>query len=394
MNKLPPNARSLDSLGIKPTAEMSAWAKQVLLDKSLPNPSVVGPRQFGAWSIYAVVETHTNPTAENPLPHPHRGVGLYLARDETPVPDTDPISTSLAEGVDVSHFQKGADFARIAGAGYAFASIKVSEGMTVTDDAAADHFARAENAGMLTNGYLFFRPATSDPVDQVRRFVDLAGKIGSKWDLPHALDVEWLRQDNPATPIDESLGGLSPQVFGARVVDAIVELAALIKRKPSLYVAPGFWSLLKGHAAAVVPLCDLWLAHYTEGGRLAPTLAPWSRWVFWQYTATARVPGINGNADVDKFCGTRAELEAYAKTGALPAVKSPPAVDLFTVRGVQKALNIIGSSPKLVEDGAMGPKTKASLVFFQTAYGLPATGTVDSRTRTTLESALQSVARS
>jgi lysozyme len=34
-------------------------------------------------------------------------------------------------------------------------------------------------------------------------------------------------------------------------------------------------------------------------------------WMFWQYAATARVPGVRGRTDLDAFHGTRAEFEAF-----------------------------------------------------------------------------------
>jgi GH25 family lysozyme M1 (1,4-beta-N-acetylmuramidase) len=328
LKPLPPGAVANHDV----TPDVTAWALDLLHDQArYPLGAVTLPRRFGDRMLVARLEVHQNGTAENPAPHPHRGVSTYvlpvvLAADEPPPPIR--AGTSRVLGVDVSHYQAGADWAAIAGAGYAFASIKVSEGLTGTtavDISGAAHYGHAGDVGLLRGAYHFFRPATSDAVAQVRHFLDVADKIGP-WELPPTLDVEWLRQEDPSTPVLESLGGLSPQVFADRLVAAVHELAALSRRRPILYIAPGFWSLLRGHADAVVDVVDLWLAHYTRGGAEPPPLAPFPAWRFWQFSASAHVPGIEGNADVDQFAGTLEELRAYA--GADDAPTTEPSGDL------------------------------------------------------------------
>jgi len=66
----------------------------------------------------------------------------------------------------------------------------------------------------------------------------------------------------------------------------------------------------------------------------------------------------------------------------------PPYVDVTTVAGVQRALNVLGCSPALVEDGVYGPKSRAAVVAWQGAHRLKADGIVGAKTRAALKAAL------
>lgn len=51
-----------------------------------------------------------------------------------------------------------------------------------------------------------------------------------------------------------------------------------------------------------------------------------------------------------------------------------------SLKEVQSLLNVLGATPRLVEDGVMGPKTKAAVQSFQKRMGLAQTGTLDRAT--------------
>ncbi len=210
---------------------------------------------------------------------------------------------SQAIGIDVSHYQQTIDFAKVASAGYSFASIKATEGVTELDTSLAKHWASAGASGLLRGSYHFFR-STSDPLAQMRRFVEELGKVEAAHgaaEIPPTLDVEWQSAAHP-------LGALSPEAFANSILAAITELAKLCGRRPLIYTAPGFTSLLPHRDLAAV--ADLWIASY----RSTPPspIHGWAKWHFWQYSSTAVVPGCQGQVDVDRFCGTVEELKAYA----------------------------------------------------------------------------------
>lgn len=221
------------------------------------------------------------------------------------------LATGTALGVDVSDYQDGADFAEVAAAGYAFAYIKASEGATgpnSTQRLVGKHWVNAGAAGLIRGLYHFFR-TTSDPLAQVAHFAAVAGSVDpgafAAPNLPPVIDVEWQH----AHP--EELGGIAAADFADRVVVATRELARVSGRRPVVYTAPGFWTLLPLRPE-LVDLADLWEADY---GPSAPPLGGWPAAELWQFTASGSVPGYPGRADVSRFRGDRAALAAWAGAG-------------------------------------------------------------------------------
>jgi hypothetical protein len=82
-------------------------------------------------------------------------------------------------------------------------------------------------------------------------------------------------------------------------------------------------------------------------------------------------------------------LSALAGWSEGAAPPPPDAIDLCTILGVQRALNALGASPPLTEDGALGPKTKNAIEWFQGLCFLKQDGLVGPLTRARLEDALR-----
>lgn len=59
-----------------------------------------------------------------------------------------------------------------------------------------------------------------------------------------------------------------------------------------------------------------------------------------------------------------------------------------SARDVQHALNLLGTSPALAEDGAIGPKSVAAIKSFQLSHGLTADGVAGPRTKAALAAAV------
>jgi len=64
-------------------------------------------------------------------------------------------------------------------------------------------------------------------------------------------------------------------------------------------------------------------------------------------------------------------------------ISTAPALNLGS-KDVQHALNVLGTSPALTEDGKMGPKTVAAIKSFQTIHGLTPDGVAGPKTKTAL----------
>src|SRR5215510_8579733 len=90
------------------TQQMTDWAIGIR-DNPYGYPlNAEAERTFDGRAIVARVEIHTNPTAENPVPHPHRGITLYAVQpDDGHMVQPHP---AYVEGIDVSDYQPHVDW--------------------------------------------------------------------------------------------------------------------------------------------------------------------------------------------------------------------------------------------------------------------------------------------
>lgn len=122
--------------------------------------------------------------------------------------------------------------------------------------------------------------------------------------------------------------------------------------------------------------------------------------VTWAALANYFVPGVYGAAYVllspDQLTKGRTRAPNGVAWASLIAdfdaiggsVSSPQGFDLETIRGVQQALNFLGTQPELAVDGLEGPRTRSAIMSFQRNHGLDADGIVGRRTRAALRAAL------
>ena len=114
-------------------------------------------------------------------------------------------------------------------------------------------------------------------------------------DLPPVLDWE-VGQDNGNGDADKALTWL-----------ILVEKE--LKKTPIIYTGPSFFSSILCDNKGTFKQFPLWIANYSSEP-LIP--APWNNWLFWQYSETGKVSGINGECDLNYFNGTLADLTAFA----------------------------------------------------------------------------------
>ena len=207
-------------------------------------------------------------------------------------------------GIDVSAYQGRIDWPEVARHRVRFAFIKASEGATLRDPRFGRNWREARAAGILSGAYHYFQPNRDGRVqaDLFVRTVPLR-----PGDLPPVLDVEATRFHDVAElrrEVGEWLA-LVEQHYGVR---------------PILYTNYGFYQrYLAGHFDQY----PLWLAHY-EVER--PTL-PAERWIIWQHSDEAYVPGIRGTVDFNVFQGSYAALLALRLAppdAPVPVPAAPP----------------------------------------------------------------------
>lgn len=207
-------------------------------------------------------------------------------------------------GIDVSKWQAVIDWDRVAGSGVRFAFIRVSDGSRVRDERFERNWTEARRVGILRGVYQFFRPG-QDVTAQANLVIEAIRADGGE--LAPVIDVE-------------DTDGRSASQVAAAVQQWITLVSAGTGRTPIVYTGPYFWRDQAGNPNQSAS--PLWIAHYTTG---CPLISEdvWSRWTFWQYSSSGRVPGISGNVDMNYFNGTMEQLQAMASGGSTPAPVPP-----------------------------------------------------------------------
>lgn len=206
-----------------------------------------------------------------------------------PAPYLPPVMTDCV--VDLSHYQRSADFARARAAGIVGAILKASQGTGGLDPCFDGRADAAVGAGLLLGAYHFLD--ASDAVAQADHFLDTVGEPYDSVLL--ALDLERDPGGRTATP-DLAAAAAS------RIRDRL-------GRWPVLYV--GRWTIPR--PLPVLSQCPLWLPEYGADPICPPG---WHGWHLWQHTdghagaMPQPVPGI-GACDRSRFAGTAAQLAAW-----------------------------------------------------------------------------------
>ncbi|MCX5745696.1 MAG: GH25 family lysozyme, partial [Proteobacteria bacterium] len=201
-------------------------------------------------------------------------------------------SGPTVKGIDISKYQGDINWPAVANDGVEFAFVRVSDGLNAIDAKFARNWDGTRANHVLRGAYQFFRPG-QDARAQADLFLSKIGTLEAD-DLPPVIDVE-------------AADGLSASKVAAGVKTWIDRVASVTGRTPIIYTGYYFWRDSVG--AADQTTSPLWHAQYSTAS--CPNIAPpWKDWAIWQYSSSGSVAGIVGNVDMNRFNGTRAELEA------------------------------------------------------------------------------------
>src|SRR5579859_5798347 len=228
---------------------------------------------------------------------------------------------TVVEGVDVYDGQGAIDWASVHADQRLFAFVKATQGNYNDQTTFASDWSGTKSAGIIRSPYHFFDP-TIDGVAQAQYFLTVLSAQGGlkPGDLPPMLDIECPTSSNQgaANPNCEYAGNsgwVATATLSQRVFDWLNTVEQATGRKPIIYSYPSWFSDV-GFTDAQLAQYPLFIATYAS---CASVPAPWTTTVFWQYSSSGTVTGINGQVDVDRFLGTDAELIAFANGAAADA---------------------------------------------------------------------------
>jgi lysozyme len=192
--------------------------------------------------------------------------------------------------IDVSRWQGWIDWPAVVGAGVQGAWIKCggADGGYYGDSRWLENERNAAAAGMTYGSYYFASPAVGDAESQAQHAVGLGlgrGAMGSVLDIEH------------------NAHGLSPaqlDAFGEAFCAEVVRLGA---RAPAIVYSGAYFGVGfdAGHPIGLRPF---WVANYGSNAPITsppafdpPVPAAWADtgWSAWQFSSTARIPGVTEN---------------------------------------------------------------------------------------------------
>ena len=205
-------------------------------------------------------------------------------------------------GVDVARYQGNPDWNTLKGEGVSFAYIKATEGADVVDPSFAYNWSSTANLGIARGAYHFYYFCSS-PEAQAAWFIRNVPRL--KGNLPPVIDIELNPDSNTCRHVP------SPN----EAIDVISRFANILEvhygQRPIIYTATNFYKQFElGRLRAL----EFWLRSTRE---VPASAYPGQRWTFWQYSATARIPGVRGNIDVNVFNGSSADWRKWTDARAI-----------------------------------------------------------------------------
>lgn len=193
-------------------------------------------------------------------------------------------------GIDVSHHQGPIDWKRVAADDVAFAIMKATEGGDHLDTLFAGNLPSALEAGLAVGAYHFFtfcRPG----IEQAQNFIAAVPRDPRL--LPPAVDIEF-HGNCPERP--------SPEKLRAELMAFLAPVEAHFG-KPAVIYLPDEAGDRYG---AVMPDRAHWVRSLTR-------FPDRSDWIYWQYSDTGRVDGIEGDVDLNVFWGDREAFQTLLR---------------------------------------------------------------------------------
>lgn len=192
-------------------------------------------------------------------------------------------------GVDVSSYSGDVDWQRVKDAGVTFVMVRLGgrgygdSGGLYSDDRAVEYLEGAQAAGLHTGGYFFSQAITPEEAREEAAYChQLLGDL--TLDYPIAFDWEFIKDDDART---DNMTVAQTTACARAFCDAVKEYGWT----PMLYA--GDAEMTAKYDLAQLSDVEIWYTEYAD----VPN-APFPIGM-WQYSKTAVIDGIEGNADLD-----------------------------------------------------------------------------------------------
>ena len=200
-------------------------------------------------------------------------------------------------GIDVSSHNGMMNLDAAARDGVEFIWIKASEGADFRAANFALNYQKAQHAGLKTGAYHFFR-FNRGGVEQALNLLRVVS--GRRLELGIAVDVE--EHGNPRTDTDSVLQRLQ----------TMTEYLNLRGYRVTFYTnKDGYAKYLSEYFRGF----PMWICSFTDD-------SVGDDWAFWQYDHHAKVKGIQGDVDMNAFCGSREQWDSLWRR-PVPGVAYP-----------------------------------------------------------------------
>ena len=261
------------------------------------------------------------------------------------------------KGIDVSSFQEDVNWELVKEAGYEFAIIKAGFGQYTSqkDPEFEAHFKGAKAAGLKVGIYWY---TYADSAERAKREAKACLTVmgGRDIDLPIYFDVEH----------EPDVMKVSNATRTA-MVNAFCETIEAAGYKAGVYADLGMLEDKLNMGKIKYPV---WCAQYH-------TECQYPGWTMWQYSMTGKVPGVDGNCDVDVM-----QMPEPVALCSLVAPVLKNGMRGTSVMILQSVLNCYGAA--LREDGVWGKLTDAAVREYQRKHNLYVDGIVGKKTWTSL----------
>ena len=189
------------------------------------------------------------------------------------------------KGIDVSSYQKKPDWKKVKQSGVKFAILRIHQRSGIDTSFEHNYKGCCDN-GILVGGYKLSYATTVAEAEKEAE-ATLAVLKGRKLDFPIFYDLEWERQ----------------RKFSKSKLEAIT--LAFLRKIHSAGYKVGIYSNLdwfNNLFTSAMRDYDCWIARYpaNDNGKVVERLRP-AQGIGWQYSSKGKVPGINGNVDMDVF---------------------------------------------------------------------------------------------